>query len=439
MQSPSPRPLFFREAAQLLTLAGPPFPRRGRALGELSLIPGGAVLTRRDQIVRVGTTREVEREARRLKAEVIECRGCVVMPGFVDSHTHLVFAGSRVGDYEKRLQGQSYGEIARAGGGIRFSAQKVREATLGALVSQAEDSLRAFAAHGTTTVEVKTGYGLEVSQELKILEAIRRLRRRSPLELIPTLLVLHALPVRYASRSKDYVELVMRRLIPPVARKKLAKFIDCFCDRGAFGVEDCRRVLAAGLRRGLVPRVHAEQLSRTGAARLAVELEAASADHLDHVNESDIRALARSNVVATLLPGVNFHLGLHHYPPARHLIEWGAIVALATDFNPGTCPTLNMQCILSLACAALRMTPAEAISAATINGAYALRCAHRLGSLEPGKQADLVVMDVGDYREVPYYFGVNHCLMTVKSGRVIYANHHRMRTQLQRGPRRSKG
>jgi imidazolonepropionase len=420
MPPPPPRPLFFREAEQLLTLAGPPVPRRGKALWDLGLIPGGGVLTQGDQLVRIGTTPDVEGEARRLKAEVIDCRGRVVMPGFVDSHTHLVFAGSRVEDYEKRLRGQSYEEIARAGGGIRFTAKKVREASVGALVSQANAFLELFAAHGTTTLEVKTGYGLEPSQELKILEAIRRLRRHSALELVPTLLALHALPARYASRPKEYVDLVMQRLIPHVARRKRAEFIDCFCDRGAFGVEDCLLVLAAGRRHGLVPRIHAEQLSRTGATRLAVELEAASADHLDYVNASDIRALARSNVVATLLPAVNLHLGLRYLAPARHLIEQGAIVALATDFNPGTCPTPNMQFILSLACAAMRMTPAEAISAATINGAYALRRADRLGSLEPGKQADLVVMDVGDYREIPYFFGVNHCTMTVKKGRVIY-------------------
>lgn len=420
MSSLPPRPLFFRQAEQLLTLAGPPVPRRGRALWEPGLIPGGGVLTQGAEIVRIGTTPEIEGEARRLKAEVIDCRGRVVMPGFVDSHTHLVFAGSRVEDYEKRLWGQSYEEIARAGGGIRLTARKVREASVGALVSQAKASLESFAAHGTTTLEVKTGYGLEPSQELKILEAIRRLRRHSALELVPTLLALHALPARYASRPKEYVELVMQRLIPHVACRKLAEFIDCFCDRGAFGVEDCLLVLAAGRRHGLVPRIHAEQLSHTGATRLAVELQAASADHLDYVNASDIRALARSNVVATLLPAVNLHLGLRYLAPARQLIEQGAIVALATDFNPGSCPTPNMQFILSLACAAMRMTPAEAISAATINGAYALRRADRLGSLEPGKQADLVVMDVGDYREIPYYLGVNHCTMTVKKGRVIY-------------------
>jgi imidazolonepropionase len=415
------RPLFFRNAEQLLTLSGPPAPRRGATLRELGIVRHGAVLTQGAKILRVGATGELEAEARRQKAEAIDCRGRVVMPGFVDSHTHLVFAGSRVEDYEQRLRGKTYEEIARAGGGICFSAQKVREATVRALVAQAEHFLEEFATYGTTTLEVKTGYGLDVPGELKILEAIRRLRKTSALELVPTLLAAHALPAEFAGRRTAYVNLVARRLIPTVARKKLAEFIDCFCDRGAFSVRECRTVLRAGLRRGLIPRLHAEQLSHTGATRLAIELGAASADHLDKLNASDVRALARSNVVTTLLPGSNFHLGLKNYCPARQLIDAGAIVALATDFNPGTSPTLNMQFILSLACAAMRLTPAEAISAATINAAYSLRRADRLGSLEPGKQADLIVMDVGDYREIPYYFAWNHCVMTINRGRIVYS------------------
>jgi imidazolonepropionase len=419
MRQSAPASLFFRNASQLLTLAGPLGPRRGKVLAELGIIPQGAILTQGVHILEVGPTRALEAKARRLKAEAIDCRGSVVMPGFVDSHTHLVFAGSRVGDYEARLRGKTYEEIARAGGGIKLSAQRVRQASIDSLVRQAQGFLERFAALGTTTLEVKSGYGLEVAQELKLLEAIRRLRKSSRLELVPTLLAAHALPSEYSGRSDDYIESVIRDLIPPVARKRLAEFIDCFCDRGAFSVEQCRRVLAAGKQQGLIPRLHAEQLTRTGAARLAVEFEAASADHLDKLSGTDIRALGRSDVIATLLPGANFHLGLEHYPPARKLIEAGAIVALATDFNPGTSPTSNMQFILSVACSAMRMTPAEAVAAATINGAWALRRGDRLGSLEPGKQADLIVMDVSDYREIPYYFGVNHCRMTVKAGKVV--------------------
>jgi len=424
MQPTSPGALFFRNAEQLLTLAGPPVPRRKEALAELGIIRKGGVLTQGLKILRVGRTGELDAEARRLKAEAIDCRGSVVMPSFVDSHTHLVFAGSRVKDYEQRLRGRTYEEIAGAGGGIRCSAQKVREASVQALVVQAQRFLKDFAAYGTTTLEVKTGYGLDVPQELKILEAVRRLRKTSALELVPTLLAAHALPAKYERNPTAYLDLVTKRLIPTVARKRLAEFIDAFCDRGAFSVEQCGLILTIGQRHGLAARIHAEQLSHTGATKLAILVGAASADHLDYLNDADILALARSNVVATLLPGSNFHLGLRSYPPARRLIEAGAVVALATDFNPGTSPTLNMQFILSLAGSAMRLTPAEAISAATINAAYTLRRADRLGSLEPGKQADLIVMNVSDYREIPYYFAVNHCVMTVKRGRIIYSREH---------------
>jgi imidazolonepropionase len=332
----------------------------------------------------------------------------------------LVFAGNRLDDFEQRLHGRSYGEIGRAGGGITHSARLLAGAKPRELVAQAKRFIDEFAVHGTTTVEVKTGYGLNVENELKTLRVIRRLQGLTSLELVPTLLAAHALPREYAGQSKAYIRLVTRRLIPLVARQKLGRFVDCFCDRGAFSVKDCRQVLEAGARHGLLPRLHAEQLAHTGAMRLAVELGAASADHLDHINASDIRALARSNVVATLLPGANFHLGLGRYAPARKLIDAGAIVALATDFNPGTSPTLNMQFILSLACSEMRMAPAEAVTAATVNAAYALCLSDRLGTLAPGKQADLTVMDVTDYREIPYYFAWNHCVMTVKQGRVIY-------------------
>ncbi|MBZ5516076.1 MAG: imidazolonepropionase [Acidobacteriia bacterium] len=416
-----PRALFLHSAAQLLTLAGPPVPRRGPALGELGIMRDGAVLTWRDKILRVGRTRELAGEARRLRARLVDCRGRVVMPGFIDSHTHLVFAGNRVEDFERRICGATYEEIARAGGGIARSARLVAEATEHELVAQARRVLDEFAAHGTTTVEVKTGYGLDVANEMKILRVIRKLQRTALLELVPTLLAAHALPAKYRGRPQAYLRLITQQLIPQVGRKKLARFIDCFCDRGAFTVSQCRQVLAAGLRYGLIPRIHAEQLARTGACRLAVELGAASADHLDQSSDADVQTLAQSDVVATLLPAANFHLGLRQYAPARKLIEAGAAVALATDFNPGTSPTLNMQFILSLACSQMRMTPAEAVSAATINAAYSLRCANRLGSLEPGKQADLVVMAVCDHREIPYYLAWNHCAMTVKRGRIIHS------------------
>ena len=447
----SPSRLFFRNATQLLTVAGAPVPRRGAALGDLGIIAHGGLLTEGETILQVGSARSLEREAVRLKAEVIDCRGRVVMPGFVDSHTHLIFAASRASDYELRLQGKTYEEIAQAGGGIQSSALGVAKASIESLVQQAAGFLNQFAAHGTSTVEVKSGYGLDIAQELKILRAVRKLQESTPLDLVPTLLALHALPKACRGKSAQYVDEVIAKLIPlaagsagtpevepgfslaraalkggptapqrQAASAKLAEFIDCFCDRGAFSVEDCQRVYEAGSKFGLTPRIHAEQLARTGATRLGIECGAASADHLDKLSTADIRALADSDVVATLLPGANFHLGLKQYPPARKLIDAGAAVALATDFNPGTSPTLNMQFILSLACAQMRMTPAEAIAASTLNAAHALHRADRIGSLEPGKQADLIVMDVEDYREIPYYFAVNHCVMTVKRGRVIH-------------------
>lgn len=422
MPSPSPpAALFFRDAGQLLTLTGPPPPRRGRDLGELGIVTGGSVLASNGQIAAVGRARDLRGEARRLKARTIDCRSQVVMPGFVDSHTHLVFAGSRVEDYVRRLQGASYEEIAKAGGGIRLTARRVAQASPRSLTAQTLAFLEQFAACGTTTAEVKTGYGLDVANEVKLLKVIREIKRRSRIELVPTLLAAHALPAGFEKRREAYLDRIIRRLIPFAAEERLAEFIDCFCDRGAFSVRECRRVLASGAARGLVPRVHAEQLARTGAARLAIDLGAASADHLDHLTAADIRALARSKTVATLLPGSNLHLGLSRYAPARQLIRAGAAVAVATDFNPGTSPTLNMQFILSLACSQMHLTPAEAVTAATLNAAYSLRRDDRLGSLEAGKQADLIVMDVDDYRQIPYYLAWNHCVLTVKRGCIIYS------------------
>jgi imidazolonepropionase len=416
-----PAALFFHDAEQLLTLAGPPAPRRGRDLEELGIVRGGSVLVSSGRVVAVGRARDLRGEARRLKACPVDCRGRVVMPGFIDSHTHLVFAGSRVDDYVRRLRGASYEEIARAGGGIRLTARLVAEASPRSLVTEALRFLEQFAACGTTTVEVKTGYGLNVANEIKLLKVIRQLTTRSKIELVPTLLAAHTLPAGIEKRREAYLDQIIRRLVPFAAREGLAEFIDCFCDRDAFTVPECRRVLAAGAAQGLAPRIHAEQLARTGAARLAVELGAASADHLDHLTAADIRPLARSQTITTLLPGSNFHLGLSRYAPARRLIDAGAAVALGTDFNPGTSPTLNMQFILSLACGQMHLRPAEAITAATLNAAWSLGRADRLGSLEPGKQADLIVMDVDDYRKIPYYFAWNHCALTVKGGQIVYS------------------
>ena len=415
--------LLITGASQLLTLRGRG-PRRGDSLSHLGLVNDGALLVRGDLIAAVGARAEVERLPEARGAEKLDLGGRVALPGFVDSHTHLVHAASRAEEYELKIAGATYEEIARKGGGILNSVKKLRAATSEALKKRALAALKLFAAYGTTTVEAKSGYGLDVASELKILQLHKELAAEQPLDIVSTFLGAHVVPAEYRGKSggaERYIKLIEEKLLPHVGEGRLAEFCDVFCDRRAFTVEQSKRVLQAGRQWGLAPRMHAEQLSRTGAARLAILMRAASCDHLEQVNQSDIQALGKSETVATLLPGCDFHLGLKHYAPARSLIEAGAIVALATDYNPGTSPTLSMPMILSLACAQLRMTPAEAIAAATINAAYALRREKSIGSLEVGKQADIAVFEVADYREIPYYFGVNHCWMTLKRGRVIHA------------------
>jgi imidazolonepropionase len=419
-----PSPLLITGASQLLTLRGRG-PRRGSSLSNLGLIKDGALLVRDGVIAAAGTRGEVEALPETRAAEKLDLGGRVALPGFVDSHTHLIHAASRAEEYELKIEGASYEEIARKGGGILNSVKKLRAETAEALKKRAMAALKLFAAYGTTTVEAKSGYGLDVANELKILGLHKELAGEQPLDIVSTFLGAHVVPAEFrgkAEGAEKYIALLIEKMIPEVAAKKLAEYCDVFCDRGAFTRGQSKRILEAGKRYGLAPRLHAEQLTRSGAAQLAVEMGAASCDHLEQVKASDIRALGKSKTVATLLPGCDFHLGLKKYAPARDFIDAGAIVALATDYNPGTSPTLSMPMILSLACAQLRMTPAEAIAAATINAAYALRRETRIGSLEVGKQADIAVFEVADYREIPYYFGVSHCWMTVKRGRVIHGN-----------------
>jgi imidazolonepropionase len=407
--------------SQLLTLRGA-VPRRGRALTELGIIRDGALLVHDDRIVAVGTRRRIEGSRESRRAENLDLAGRVVLPGFVDSHTHLIFPASRASEYEQRISGATYEEIAGKGGGIRSSVQALRRASAKELKVRAMVALQRFAAYGTTTIEAKSGYGLDWKSESKILNILYELHQEQPIDIAATFLGAHVVPPEYKGRADAYVTLLTRKWIPNVAMAGLAEFCDVFCDRGSFTVPQARKILTAGRACGLVPRLHAEQLAHTGAARLAIEMQAASADHLEKIDDADIRALALSNVVCTLLPGCCFHLGLNHYAPARKLIEAGAIIGLATDFNPGTSPTVSMPMILSLGCTQMRMTPAEAISAATINPAYSLRQHDRIGSLEVGKYADLAAFDVADYREIPYYFGVNLCGLTMKRGTLIHSN-----------------
>jgi len=410
-------------ASQLLTLRGHGR-RRGAALGNVGLVKNGAVLIADGLIVSVGPRVQVEAHPLARSAQRLNAAGRVVLPGFVDPHTHLIHAASRAEEYELRIMGASYEEIAKRGGGILNSVNKLRAVTSDALKQRAHADLKRFAAYGTTTIEAKSGYGLDLVSELKILKLHKELSTEQPLDIVSTFLGAHVIPAELRTRPSgvnDYVSLLINKLLPEIATQKLAEFCDVFCERGAFNLAQSKQILEAGKRHALRPRIHSEQLSRTGGTQLAVKLGAASCDHLEKINRADIRALAKSKTVATLLPGCDFHLGLKQYAPARDLIDAGAILALATDYNPGTSPTVSMPMILSLACTQLRMTPAEAITAATFNAAYSLGRDKQIGSLEVGKLADISIFDVDDYREIPYYFGMNTCHTTIKRGQIVYS------------------
>jgi len=394
-------------------------PRRGSELKELGIIKDGAVLCVGGKIVSVGATKDALRDPwlkkNRKNVTEIDCAGKVVLPGFVDSHTHPVFVAPRLVDFEKRIEGFSYEEIAAAGGGIRSSLEGVRKAAKSALAAKVLAALEDMAAHGTTTVEAKSGYGLTVESELKSLEAIRDAGLRWSGTVVATLLGAHVVPKEFQGCSRRYVEIVCKEMIPQAARRKLAQFVDVFCDQGAFTPEDTEQIFAAAEKLQLNVRAHVCQLSETVLWPL-LRFHPASFDHMDHVNEDDIPQLAKRDTIATLVPGANYFLGLKEYPNARRLIDVGVPVALATDYNPGTSPTMSMPMVMSLACTHMKMSAEETIAAATINGAWALRVAERKGSIEPGKDADLAVFAVGNYREIPYWFGTNHCSMTVLNG-----------------------
>jgi imidazolonepropionase len=407
---------------QLLTLRSPDSrsgPRRGASLSELGIIRDAAVFCVGGKIVSAGSTKDALRDPwlkkNRKKITEIDCRGRVVLPGFVDSHTHPVFTHPRLVDFEKRISGASYEEISNAGGGIRASTDGVRKASRTELAEKVFAALAEMARHGTTTVEAKSGYGLSLEAELKSLEAIRAAARGWPGTVVRTFLGSHVVPPEYQGRSQQYVDLVCNEMIPAVVKRKLAQFVDVFCDRGAFSATETAHIFAVAEKYGLAVRAHLGQLSETRLGPL-LRYRPASFDHMDHVHDNDLPALADSDTVATFVPGANYFLGLSKYPDARRLIESGVAIALATDYNPGSSPTLSMPMAMSLACTHMKMSPAEAITAATINGAWALRLANGKGSVEAGKDADLAVFNVSDYREIPYWFGTNRCVTTIMNG-----------------------
>jgi imidazolonepropionase len=414
--------LLLANIGQLVTLRGNAAPRRGRDLQEIGLIKDAAVLCGGGKILAAGTQRELLRDpwlrTNRKKVKELDCQGRVLIPGLIDCHTHPVFAEPRLVDFEKRIGGAGYEEIAAAGGGIRSSVTAVRRSSRGELSKKVLTALNAMLEQGTSVVEAKSGYGLTLEDEIKSLEAIRDASRQWPGEVVPTLLAAHVVPQEYAGKADDYVKKVCDEMIPLAAKKKLAKYVDVFCDRGAFTQEQSEKVLAAAHKHGLGTRAHVCQFT---AAKLKplLEYQPASFDHMDCLQPEDISLMAQRETVAVLLPGANYFLGHKDFPDARRLIDAGVPLALATDYNPGTSPTPSMPFVMSLACTHMKMTPAEAITAATINAACALRMQDRKGSLEAGKDADAAVFDVKDYREIAYWFAWDRCVEMVVAGRVV--------------------
>ncbi len=407
--------LIIENAAQILTLSAGENARTAEE--RLAIVSSGSIAVAKGRIIWVGPDQMISRQIdlssnpRRINAS-----GRIVLPGFIDSHTHLVFAGTREEEFELRLQGASYQEIAAKGGGIKSTVQKTRKASREELFQVGIRRLDQMLSLGTTTVEAKSGYGLSTKDEIKMLEVLHDLGRAHPVGVVPTFMGAHEIPPEYAGKRDDYVRLVIEEMIPAVAEKKWAVFCDVFCEQGVFSAEESRRILEAGKRYGLEAKIHADELTSLGGAELAAELGAASADHLLFATDEGMERMAEKGVVATLLPGTAFFLFLGRYAPARRMIEKGVTIALASDFNPGSCMTQSLPLITTIACTQMRMTPAEAILGITLHAAKALKKEREIGSLEAGKQADLVILDIPDYRHLSYHFGVNHVWKVIKKG-----------------------
>jgi imidazolonepropionase len=385
------------------------------------LIESGSVAVQGGHVAAVGTDQEVSRRVSiGARTVIIDASGQVVLPGFVDPHTHPVFAGTREDEFELRLKGTAYSEIAAAGGGIRSSVRQLRQATAGQLRRQALPRLDRMLSHGTTTVEAKSGYGLDLANELKTLEVIAQLNREHPMDLVPTFLGAHEVPDEYRQKRKDYIRLVEEEMIPKVVEGDLAEFCDIFCEQDVFDVPESRSILTVAKKAGLKLKLHADELAASGGSQLAAELGAVSADHLVHTDAGGIAAMASAGVIPVLLPGTAFFLGSDRYAPAREMIEAGLPVALATDLNPGSCMTESMPMILTLACLKMGLLPAEAVCAATVNAAWAVDRGAMVGCLEEGMRADLVVWKMDNYKILPYHYGVNLVDTVIKSGRVVY-------------------
>jgi imidazolonepropionase len=411
------RDLLFVNASQVVTCAGPARARRGKEMRDVGIIKNAAVAVSNGRIAMIGAPRDIEHAYS--DAEVIDCRGGVLMPGLVDSHTHAVFGKPRYEEQEMRADGLDYMEIARRGGGIHSSVRDFRERSEDELYDLAVPRLRDLASYGTTTVEIKSGYGLSVDDELKALRVIGRLAERQPLRIVATWLGAHEIPHDYRTSSErraQYIDMLVSELLPQVAQQRIARFADVFCEPGVFTIDETRQILDASRKSGLGLKLHADELKPSGGAELAASLNATSADHLAAISEKGIKALAKSDTIATLLPGTMLFLGKAQQAPARALIDAGAAVAIATDFNPGTSPTVNFPLMLTLGISQLRMSLAEVVIAATVNGAAALGLTGEIGQIAPGFAADLALFAIGDVRELPYWYGARLCVGSWKAG-----------------------
>jgi imidazolonepropionase len=405
---------------QLVTLAGSPRPRTGRELSELGIIPNAALLIEGGRIAATGPYADLKPQITQ-QTTVVDAENRCVTPGFIDAHTHLVFAGNRAAEYEQRIAGATYQEIAAAGGGILSTVRQTRAASEDELLTIARKHRDWMLRTGTTTIEAKSGYGLDLETELRILRVIKRLNEEGPTRVPPTLLAAHTVPPEFAQNRTEYIRLVIEEIIPAVANQNLARYCDVFCDDHAFTVEESRVILEAAKRHGLGLRIHAEQFRPNTGAALAAELGAATADHLETITEDPLKQLKASGTQPVLLPGSVFALSRTQYPPTRTMVDLGLAIVLATDFNPGSSPVASMPFMLSLACLQMRLSPAEALTAATINAAHSLNLGAQIGSLEPGKQADLLIHEFHDYRELAYFIAAPNRPRVFIAGREVTA------------------
>jgi imidazolonepropionase len=409
--------LIITNVNELLTLSGNSGkPKTGNQMNDLGLIKNGALAVYEDTIIACGTYDEVLAEVLTTSDTIqVDATGKVVMPGFIDCHTHLVFGGSREDEFEQRIKGASYLDILRSGGGILNTVRSTRAASKAELIEKSLGHLNTMLEFGTTTIEAKSGYGLTIDDELKQLQAIKELNNLHSIDIIPTFLV-HTIPPEFKSKQ-EYVDFVIKTMLPRM--QGMAEYCDIFCEQDVFDFEQSRQVLIAAKNLGFKLKIHADQLTDMGAAQLAAGLEATSASHLDHISRIGIEKIADSGTIAVLIPGASFFLNSDTYPPVIKMISSGVAVALATDFNPGSCPTESMQIILTLACVQIKMSPSQAICAVTINAAHALDRADTIGSLEVGKQADIIILDVPNYKFIPYHFGVNNVETVIKNGKIM--------------------